>query len=1100
LVYAQNFGGDVEFTQVETFHCSGQNGGIVLENGQAKVVTISGCKFVESYFVQKGCFVVQNSLANGFQPENVLTVTNSEFKDCRVNDATGWGALSIDQPYVKMVETVWENCTLGGNVRDNGAFIRYLPVVSSSQLLEISDCTFENHGIQSNGISSIYVGGPFDLQSTGQFKFVESTFYWAYPGGSMYSPFLIDARLIVTFEKVRVTYGTQRGDEGLMFDFPIGSESLDITSCEFSSIGSRFFQVYGFRVSGEITVKDSKFDEMKGAFQFFGPSSVNLSDCTFTDHAGRVIHSDQYSVVSINANFCFFYEVNETSTTAFIEIEREESTIRLDWCCFQGVDAAKYGIQCASGVTVTLGYENCFSSSTGEIAIRGVEPVTVPVCDANAHYDCRMCRRACPTAAFSGTRLFSGTSDPSESDNFNDTRLFSGTRTFTGTSGFRSTASNWTVSHLFPQSAAIAKSQVLPESDNFPDSLAFSNNTALRSTQLFSGSTRFQRSSEFPVSDALKASSALEGSENLSPSKPFNTSKVIPKTQALEISNRLNETDLFNRTNTFEATAHFSPSPSFTPSPVFSDSLEFNVSQGLTMTSPFTGSQVFDVNGTYVFTPSPTFSSTPRFSPSSPPDRTQTFTESEPFNATNTFTASQALPTRIDPATTVWGIIAPASTFVLPATERPRSTVLAEKTETPVSTAEPVRTASRARTAVRQSTFTAGPTRSPVPTPSRASTARPRSTVRPATTFPIRSTMSARQTALGARTVSNARTETMQRTISLETRARAETTKPHDATAIPSETALRPPTLMPATTVYWRSSVFPASTHSPVATVDPEPTSEPEITRSFHATLVLPISPTPLPSYTRTAVPPPETDTPVATNVVATDHSPEESAPPVVTAVPRATARPPTTFNPYLPPKATERPQATDIPATTPIDRQPGGVPFNSAFPASTVIVASTEATATSRSHVPTASPVPTASYVPTATPPETVSLQTQFPRATTDWPRSTVHPGTAFPSSMSEGTPESREDDDEDEGSTGLLVGSILMMVVLLGLVGYAVFKEKERKDENRARRAAQASREADIAMQQEDTGMERLASKEAGNPHSTGDGIVESIDRDST
>jgi hypothetical protein len=106
--------------------------------------------------------------------------------------------------------------------------------------------------------------------------------------------------------------------------------------------------------------------------------------------------------------------------------------------------------------------------------------------------------------------------------------------------------------------------------------------------------------------------------------------------------------------------------------------------------------------------------------------------------------------------------------------------------------------------------------------------------------------------------------------------------------------------------------------------------------------------------------------------------------------------------------------------------------------------------------------PATTATPEETPVPVQTVIAATVFPRRSTVPAEATGHPGTPFPERTAVVTPDSQESDEDEGGSTGLLVGSIILLVVLVGLYVYVVFKEKQRKDENRTRAQAKADKEA--------------------------------------
>jgi NAD-dependent dihydropyrimidine dehydrogenase PreA subunit len=303
---------------------------------------------------------------------------------------------------------------------------------------------------------------------------------------------------------------------------------------------------------------------MKGALQLFGPAQLNMTDCTLTDLADRAIHGDQFSLLNVNLYWCFFYEVEMTSPAAFIRIDKEGSPIPVSWCCFQGISNHKYTLDCTShdsaNSTVILGFENCFSSETAELAILGAEIVNLEVCDANAHYDCRICRRACPTVGFTASSMLKHTDSLSDSDNFNSSEQFSNSGSFTRTQGLSKTANNWTQSKFLPRSLAFPRSDALPRTDEFPESDIHGNLTTVFSSAALTTSVGFSSSDAIRPSDHFPRSDALVRSVRFNASAAFNSSQEFTNSRNMTATGSVGETDVFNETGTLGATLYFTQS------------------------------------------------------------------------------------------------------------------------------------------------------------------------------------------------------------------------------------------------------------------------------------------------------------------------------------------------------------------------------------------------------------------------------------------------------------------------------------------------------------------------------------------------------------
>ena len=195
-------------------------------------------------------------------------------------------------------------------------------------------------------------------------------------------------------------------------------------------------------------------------------------------------------------------------------------------------------------------------------------------------------------------------------------------------------------------------------------------------------------------------------------------------------------------------------------------------------------------------------------------------------------------------------------------------------------------------------------------------------------------------------------------------------------------------------------------------------------------------SPTETPAPTDTPVPPTETHTPTPTQVVEATPTPDTSNVVVIsTATPMPTVTPSPTFTPEptstptststSTPVPTNTPEPTITPTSTPTST-PTPTPTNT--PAPRVAVAPTPAaTATPvPTSTRTATPVPTETQVPTPVPPK-VEEETNLPTA----------------------TPESVAETGDDGGglSVGLLVAIVL--VLLLGAAGVALFASKAMRKE---------------------------------------------------
>ena len=199
-------------------------------------------------------------------------------------------------------------------------------------------------------------------------------------------------------------------------------------------------------------------------------------------------------------------------------------------------------------------------------------------------------------------------------------------------------------------------------------------------------------------------------------------------------------------------------------------------------------------------------------------------------------------------------------------------------------------------------------------------------------------------------------------------------------------------------------------------------------------------SPTETPAPTDTPVPPTETHTPTPTQVVEATPTPDTSNVVVIsTATPMPTVTPSPTFTPEPTSTPTSTSTSTPVPTNTPEPTStststPTSTPTPTNTPAPRVAVAPT--------------PAATATSVPTSTPTATPA-PTETPVPTPVLPTSTPVPPKIEETNLPTATPESVAETGDDGGglSVGLLVAIVL--VLLLGAAGVALFASKAMRKE---------------------------------------------------